>query len=95
MQSDKQQIIDIMKSKALKSNNLRRKMVNENFIIRLDGETDLFGEILVINSAVGYEKANNIGGTKFQKIVDKAIKKGGDKCKLQINHKLNVTLYSR
>ena len=84
-----------MKSKALKSNDLRRKLVNENFIIRLDGEADLFGEVLIIHSAVGYEKANNIGGLKFQKNIDKAIKKGGDITKLQINHKLILTLYSR
>lgn len=84
-----------MKSKALKTNNLRSKFVNQNFIIRLDGITDLFGEIIEIHSAVGYEKANNIGGTKFQEIVNKAINKGCDKCKLKINHKLTLTLYSR
>lgn len=81
--------------KAVKSDNERRKMVNENFIIRLDGESDLFGETITIHSAVGYEKANNIGGIKFQSIIDKAIKKGGDICRLQINHKLTITLYSR
>lgn len=84
-----------MKNKELKSNELRRKFVNKNFLIRLDGETDLFGEVLVIHSAVGYEKANNIGGLKFQSIINKAIKKGGDITKLQINHKLKLTLYSR
>ena len=84
-----------MKSKAMKTNDLRSKFVNENFIIRLDGKADLFGETLIIHSAVGYEKANNIGGTKFQTIIEKAIKKGGDKTKLKINHKLTLTLYSR
>lgn len=82
-----------MASKALKSNDLRRKFVNENFIIRLDGETNLFGEVQIIHSAVGYEKANNIGGIKFQKIINKAIKKGEDITRLQINHKLTCTLY--
>lgn len=81
--------------KAMKSDNPRRAMVNMNFIIRMDGITDLFGETLEIHSAIGYDKANNIGGIKFQKIIDKAIKKGGDKCKLQINHRLTLTLYSR
>ena len=84
-----------MKSNALKSNDLRRKMINENFIIRLDGIADLFAETVIIHSAVGYEKANNIGGKKFQTIVDKATKKGGDITKLKINHKLTLTLYSR
>lgn len=84
-----------MKSKALKTKDLRSKFVNENWIIRLDGETDLFGEVLIIHSAVGYEKANNIGGKKFQSIIDKATKKGEDITKLKINHKLTLTLYSR
>lgn len=81
--------------KAIKTNNQRRKFVNQNFIIRLDGITDLFGEVIEIHSAVGYEKANNIGGLKFQTIIDKAVKKGGDKTKLKINQKLTLTLYSR
>ena len=81
--------------KTIKSDNPRRKFVNENFIIRLDGMADLFAENIIIHSAVGYEKANNIGGEKFQEIINKAIKKGGDITKLKINHKLTLTLYSR
>lgn len=84
-----------MTNKALKTNDLRSKYVNENFIIRMDGIGNLFSEKINIHSAVGYTKACNIAGEKFQKIVDKAIKKGGDKCKLQVNHKLTITLYSR
>lgn len=78
---------------AMKSNDLRRAETNKEYIIRLDGEADLFGETIIIHSAVGYEKANNIGGLKFQQIIDKANKKGGDICKLKINHKLTCTLY--
>lgn len=90
-----------MKSKAVKSNDLRRKFVNEIFLIRIDGTTNcdfggnIFSETIEIHSAIGYQKANNIGGKKFQQIIDKAIKKGGDKTRLQINHKLTITLYSR
>ena len=81
-----------MKNKAKKSDNPRRKFVNENFIIRLDG---LDGTPLEIHSAVGYELACFYGGEKFQIIIDKALKKGTDKVKLQLNRKLTITLYSR
>lgn len=81
-----------MKSKVLKSNDLRRKFVNENFIIRLDG---MDNTLLEIHSAVGYELACFYGGKKFQRIIDKAIKKGTDKVKLQLNRQLTVTLYAR
>ncbi len=90
-----------MKTKTLKSNDLRRKFVNENFIIRIDGTTNtgyggnLFAETIEIHSAIGYEKANAIGGNKFQTIIDKAIKKGEDITRLKLNHKLTITLYSR
>lgn len=78
--------------KAQKSDNPFRKMVNENFIIRLDGWKDTIFEI---HSAVGYDKAIDYCGNKFITIINKAIKKGGDKCKLKANHNLTVTLYSR
>ncbi|MBQ3943311.1 MAG: hypothetical protein II669_03240 [Elusimicrobia bacterium] len=87
--------------KAVKSDDKRRKFVNENFIIRIDGTTNteyggnIFAETIEIHSAIGYEKANAIGGKKFQTIVDKAIKKGGVITRLKINHKLTLTLYSR
>lgn len=86
-------IIHIMKSKALKSNNLHRKFTNENYIIRLDGWK---GTTIEIHSAVGYQTAiDYCGKDKFIEIVTKATKKGGDKCKLKANHKLTVTLYNR
>lgn len=79
--------------KAIKSDNPLRKMVNENFIIRLDGHK---GQTIEIHSAVGYELAiTYCGKDKFTEIINKAIKKGGDKCRLKANHKLTVTLYSR
>lgn len=80
---------------TLESHNERRKIINKNFIIRMDGFGDLFGKTTIIHSAVGYEKAYNLGGSKFITITNKALKKGGDKCKLKINHKLTCTLYSR
>ena len=82
-----------MKTKALKSNDLQRKFVNENFIIRLDGYKNTTIEI---HSAVGYELAvTYCGKDKLTEIVNKAIKKGGDITRAKANHKLTVTLYSR
>lgn len=79
--------------KAIKSDNPFRKMVNENFIIRLDGHK---GQTIEIHSAVGYELAvTYCGETKFKQIIKKALKKGGDITSYKPNHKLTITLYSR
>lgn len=73
--------------------NIDSKYVNKNFLIRLDGWDNT---TIKIHSAVGYEMAiSYCGKDKFLEIVNKAIKKGGDKTRLKANNKLTVTLYSR